>query len=158
MKKTVKNSIVFFLVGIVAFSTMGVSVNTLYCFCTGEREVSVFEIEYVCKKTHDDDTAEIKFRKLPPCCQKALACHKADGKKDCTKKSKTYLKADLKFLKTAKAAAPNDLVFIAVQDGAAPVFDAVFSFQTKIQLPAADRAPPRRSGRDLLNFIQIYRC
>ncbi len=158
MKSIFKNIIVGFLVIVMLISTMGFSINTMYCFCMGEYEVSLFEINHQCQK---EEQLNPEMAKLPPCCQKMmLACQKTAKKhKGCEKHEKKYLKADLKFLEFSK----NEL-------SKAPVFDIQPSLQnsfytsskvtfiSEIQPKIADRAPPQYYGRKLLNFIQVYRC
>lgn len=140
-------------------STMGFSINTMYCFCIGEYEVSLFEIEHDCEK--EVITLDPEIAKLPPCCQKAmLACHKPSQEhQGCTKHEKKYLKADLKFLEYKKNELPKspDLELIAFIPHHFYTSPKV-SFLSEIQPIIADRAPPQYYGRKLLNFIQVYRC
>ncbi len=123
----------------------------------GQYKVSLFEIDDTCKK---EETLNSEIAKMPPCCQKAMACHEPINEhKGCTKHEKKYVKADLKFLEFQKIELPK-----------APVFDVLVSFQhnfyftskiaflSDIQPLVADRAPPQYYGRKLLNFIQVYRC
>ena len=87
---------------------MGFSVNTLYCYCTGQYESSLGNIEHHCTQAQTEED----LSNLHPCCKKArLAACAKDGKthseKDCTKRSKKYFKADLKFLELTKTELPK---------------------------------------------------
>ena len=111
MRNGVKHITVALLIVVILFSTMGVSINTLYCFCTGESQISLFEIDHVCDKKPSESTPLPEdFYDLPPCCQKAIkkaACEKnVHNDHDCTKKTKKHFKADLKFLEIKKTELP----------------------------------------------------
>lgn len=157
MKSIFKIITAGFLIVVILISTMGFSVNTMYCLCLGQYEVSLFKIDDKCKK---EETVDIEIANMPPCCQKVMTCHEpVKEHKDCSKHEKKYVKADLKFLEFQKTELPK-----------APVFDVLVSFYhnfyltskitflSEIQPLVADRAPPQYYGRKLLNFIQIYRC
>jgi hypothetical protein len=158
VKKVLKNSIVaLWLVAVLVAST-GFSLHTTYCFCMNQYETSLFETEHACKKQQQDDAATAN---LHPCCKRALALKKAKecGEKQggCTKKTIKFVKADLKFLEFKKTELP-EIAFIAVLE---PSFRAVFAQKQLSNYAAiptiADRAPPQYYGRQLLNFIQVYR-
>ncbi len=166
MKNGVKHITVALLIGVILFSTMGVSVNTLYCFCTGESQVSLFEINHVCDKKPSENAEQSGlpegFFDLPPCCQKAIkeACaKKAHDNHDCTKKTKKHFKADLKFLEIKKTELPLVELF---------VFNPTVCFHEdfnpkqdlkKLHSEILPRPPPPQYwGRKWLNFIQVYRC
>ena len=165
LKNSVKHITVTFLIAIVMFSTMGISVNTLYCFCTGESQASLFEIEHKCGK-EPSESAQLPegFSDLPPCCQKAIkkaACAKGKhNDHDCTKKSKKRIKADLKFLEIKKTEPPVfelyavEPVFTSFNERFSPKFDCSNTKSETLPRPP----PPQYYGRKLLNFIQVYRC
>lgn len=158
MKSICKNITVGFLVVVMLVSTMGFSINTMYCFCMGEYEVSLFEIDHTCQK---EEPLDPEIAKLPPCCQKAmLACHKPTKEhQGCEKHEKKYLKADLKFLEFSKNELPKPPFFAIQPSYQYPFFTtSKVSFISEIQPKIADRAPPQYYGRKLLNFIQVYRC
>jgi hypothetical protein len=121
-------------------------------------DTSLFEKAHTCPKTHEDEAATAP---LHPCCKKALALKKAQAcgeKQDgCTKKTTTFVKADLKFLEFKKTELPK-IAFISVWD---PTFAPVFAQKQGDNYASfpmvADSAPPQYSGRQLLNFIQVYR-
>ena len=161
-KNFVKHITVAFLVAIISISTMGVSVNTLYCLCTGARHASFFDIDHKCEKEPSESVTHSEgFSDLAPCCQKALkkaACEKHE--KDCTKKTKKRIKADLKFLEIKKTEVPTFELFAEV-----PVIHHFSeNYALKFEFPTAKSEtlprppPPQYWGRKLLNFIQVYRC
>ena len=161
LKSILKNITVAFLTAIMLVSTMGFSVNTLYCYCLGQSEASIFEIKHHCTQKNDEEKA---FEKLPPCCKKmAMAkCCSSEKKHseghDCTKKDKKYVKADLKFLEIFKEKQPVLDVFVVKQ----AVLPTVYAFTPakieSLQSKIPTRPPPQYFGRWLLNFIQVYRC
>ena len=157
MKSILKNITVGFLIVVILISTMGFSVNTMYCFCLGQYKVSLFEIDDTCKKEEPIDS---EMANMPPCCQKAIACHEpVKEHKDCTKQEKKYIKADLKFLEFQKTELPKAPVFdVLVSFHHNFYFTSKIAFLSEIQPLVADRAPPQYYGRKLLNFIQVYRC
>jgi hypothetical protein len=156
LKSLLKNIAVGFFITIMMISTMGFSVNTLYCYCMGQYEVSFFDIEHHCNKKHSKGNKDDDFIKtLPPCCQKAM--EKAENKDDCTKHEKKYFKADLKFLEFQKTELPQPL-FVIIEKHFFNNYHYAFS---EIQNPKPEiptRPPPQYYGRFLLNFIQVYRC
>ncbi len=157
MKSILKNITVGFLIVVILISTMGFSVNTMYCLCMGQYRVSLFEIDDKCKK---EESIDSEIAQLPPCCQKAMTCHEpVKQHKDCSKHDKKYVKADLKFLEFQK----NELLKAPVLDVLVSFhhnfsFTSKITFLSEIQPLVADRAPPQYYGRKLLNFIQVYRC
>ena len=157
MKSILKNITAGFLIVVISISTMGFSVNTMYCFCLGQYKASLFEIDETCKK---EETIDTEIATMPPCCQKAMACHEPSKEhKDCTKHDKKYVKADLKFLEFQKTELPKAPVFdVLVSFHHNHNFTSKITFLSDIQPLVADRAPPQYYGRKLLNFIQVYRC
>jgi hypothetical protein len=138
---------------------MGFSVNTLYCFCMNQYEASLFNIEHTCKNAVDQDDDE-DLKDLSPCCKKALACEKAKKHEEggCTKKEKKFFKADLKYLEIKKSE------LVDIQWVKANVRCTMFNVRpTKSYIVHQTsyinyRPPPQYFGRNLLNFIQVYRC
>jgi hypothetical protein len=158
VKNIFKNSIVaLWLVAVLVAST-GFSLHTTYCFCMNEYETSLFSKKHACLKIHEDEAATAH---LHPCCKKALALKKEQvcGKEqdDCTKKTTTFVKADLKFLEFKKTELPKIAFLSVFEPSLIPVFaqKQVFNYASFPIL--ADRAPPQYYGRQLLNFIQVYR-
>ena len=158
MKNLFKNSIVaLWLVAVLVGST-GFSLHTTYCFCMNQYETSLFETTHACKKQHEDAA---ETTPLHPCCKRALAEKKAqecaEKQGGCTKTTIKFVKADLKCLEFKKTDLP-EITFISVS---AYSFIAVFSPKTvsnyAIPSKIIDDGPPQYSGRQLLNFIQVYR-
>ena len=162
MKNLFKNSIVaLWLVAVLVGST-GFSLHTTYCFCMNQSETSLFETTHACKKQHEDATVTTaETAHLHPCCKRALAEKKAqecaEKQGGCTKTTIKFVKADLKCLEFKKTDLP-EITFISVP---AHPFIAVFSPKTLSNYAAIpkiiDDGPPQYSGRQLLNFIQVYR-
>jgi hypothetical protein len=159
LKSIFKNITVAFLLIVISVSTMGFSVNTLYCFCMNQYQASLFNIEHTCKNAVDHDDDE-DLKDMPPCCKKALACEKAKKHEEggCTKKEKKFFKADLKYLEIKKL----ELVDIQwVMPILSKINTSFISTKPSIvhQLSYLNyRPPPQYFGRNLLNFIQVYRC
>lgn len=98
MKFFTKQLTVFGMLFVLLISTLGMSVNTLYCYCKGEIEYSLFEIE---GDNHCDKNESIQ--QLPKCCQKVekkqSCCKTIDHeKKPCTKKGSVYVKLNVDYL------------------------------------------------------------
>ena len=146
------------MISIVLVSTMGFSVNTLYCYCTGQYETSLANIEHHCTKIQEDED----LSKLHPCCRKArlAACEKMKkehDEKDCTKREKKFCKADLKFLEITKTEVPQPSFVWVKSLKITPTYFSIAKIQNlKSEIPT--RPPPQYFGRFLLNFIQVYRC
>jgi hypothetical protein len=158
VKNVFKNSIVALWLSAVLVASTGFSVHTTYCFCMNQYETSLFETAHACKKTHEADASTAH---LHDCCKKALALKKAkecSEKKDgCTKTTTKFVKADLKFLEFKKTEFPKIAFVSALLPTIAPVFFSEY-LSNYLTFPIiADRAPPHLYGRQLLNFIQVYR-
>jgi hypothetical protein len=158
VKNVFKNSIVALWMVAVLVASTGFSLHTTYCFCMNQYETSLFEKAHACKKTHEDDA---DLAGLHPCCKKARALKKAQecGEKQggCTKTTIKFVKADLKFIEFKKTVLPK----ITIESVPTPMFSTVFLgkiLSNYASIPRiADRAPPQLYGRQLLNFIQVYR-
>jgi hypothetical protein len=158
VKNVFKNSIVVLWIVAVLVASTGFSLHTTYCFCMNQYETSLFQTTHACKKTHEDDADTAH---LHPCCKKALALKKAkecsEKQGGCTKTTIKLVKADLKFLELKKTALPK----IAFESVLTPTLSIVFFEKTLSNYASipriADRAPPQLYGRQLLNFIQVYR-
>jgi hypothetical protein len=138
---------------------MGFSVNTLYCFCKNQYQASLFNIELPCQNANAYEEDE-DLKDMPPCCKKALACakekqHEASG---CTKKEKKLFKANLKYLEIKKAQlidiqwVKTDVRYLMYD--VLPTLSYIVHQTSYINY----RPPPQYFGRNLLNFIQVYRC
>lgn len=139
---------IYFLISIT-----GVSLQNLYCQCTGKAYTSFFSIEHECNDHHKP------VKKLSPCCEKLLqqfSCHFDEGKNDdCCAPKTRIVKADIDLLISPDIELlPTISKIIAVPK--LPQFTFLYSFQPKIKLQS--RPPPRLHGVDLCNFIQSYLC
>jgi hypothetical protein len=122
-------------------------------------EASLFNIEHTCKNavSHEDDE---DLKDMPPCCKKAMACAKEKQHEEsgCTKKEKKFFKANLKYLEIKK----SELVDIqwVKTDVRCTTFDVppTISYIKHQASYINYRPPPQYFGRNLLNFIQVYRC
>jgi hypothetical protein len=121
-------------------------------------ETSLFETTHACKKTHEDDASTAN---LHPCCKKALALKKAkecgENQRGCTKTTIKFVKADLKCLEFKKTELPKITFLSDLQPRFVPVFSQKHLSNYASISRVADRAPPQYFGRQLLNFIQVYR-
>jgi hypothetical protein len=165
LKKTFQKITVAFWLLTLTVSTMGFNMHLLYCYCTGESEVGFFEIEHHCTAAHGDETGlatHPKFKNLPACCKKALTCHNPEkGKKDkhdCTKKTRKYLKADLKYLEVKKTELPKLELLAILYTPNKPNYTAQTPLILNYKFSIPRKPPPQYYGRKLLNFIQVYRC
>ncbi len=143
---------------------MGVSVNSMYCFCTGETKISLVEIIDECdKKPSESNALPEGFYNMPPCCQnyikKEVRSKIGHNEHDCTKKLKKLIKADLKFLEIKKTELPNiELLAILPSASFPEIFGSHFD-RKNLQSETLPRPPPPQYfGRKLLNFLQVYRC
>lgn len=169
MKQGLKKIVAFALVGLMLVSTMGFSVNTLYCFCMDKFQASLFNIDHHCEGNHQENTfaADEALDDLPPCCKKAMACHKTtEEKDDCTKRDTKHVKADLHFLEIQKEEIADIQWVISDDVPQIVVFSAPYFYRNNLYFSSILTRPPPQYlpvrmvgfGRNLLNFIQVYRC
>lgn len=159
MKSILKNITVAFLLIVISVSTMGFSVNTLYCFCMNQYEASLFNIEHTCKNAvNHDDNEDLKD--LSPCCKKALACEKVKKHEEggCTKKEKKFFKANLKYLEIKKVELVDIQWVMPIFSKINTLFVSTIPHIVNQKSYVNYRPPPQYFGRNLLNFIQVYRC
>ncbi len=158
-----RHIIISFLIANLLFSNIGLSVNWMYCFCKGQMQVSLFSLDENCKK-EDTDTANCcevercdKNETLKPCCKKFQKFHK--GEKPCTQKGKKYFKADLKFFLAEKEIKKTQLIDYQEVD-INIFFQNIPSFlsEKKTSSLLNKAPPPRLYGRELIIFVQNFRC
>ena len=86
-----KKSIVSLLIASLMVSTMGITINTLYCMCLDKMETSFFEFQESCPLALDS------------CCKKEAkgCCSKSNSNQNlpCSKKDATYFKLNTEFEK-----------------------------------------------------------
>ncbi len=147
MKKTFRHITVFLLAGIVFFSTTGLSVHHLYCYCKGEMITSILVPDNPCELGQGADRGN--------CCEGG-ACHLpgAEQKHNCTESVAEYVKLDTPFLLPVLG---FDLTMPFVQ------LPAYFFFNPTAIAPVLpgmtweqDTSPP--AGRELLVLIQSFLC
>jgi hypothetical protein len=138
---------------------MGFSVNTLYCFCMNQHETSLFNIEHTCKNAVDHDYDE-DLKDMPLCCKKAMACEKEKkhNESGCTKKEKKFFKANLKYLEIKKAHLVDIQCVMPILLKKNTSFLSIKPSISHHTSYINYRPPPQYFGRNLLNFIQVYRC
>ena len=134
-------------------SITGISLQNLYCHCTGKAYTSFFSIEHKCGDHHKPT------QKLSSCCKKlskTSSCHFAQEEtNDCCAPKTKILKADIDLLISSDIATLPTISDLIVE----PLLlkhNFLYSFQPKIRLQS--RPPPRLHGVDLCNFIQSYLC
>lgn len=161
MNRFFKNITVFGMLFVLLVSTLGMSVNTLYCYCKGELEYSLFGFD---GENHCDKKEEIAI--IPSCCQKEVkkkSCCKSElEKKPCTKKGSVYVKLNVDYL------IPHfDLQKIQVLDidGIPPFNPIHFSKKnilanntTLIAYNPNKAPPPKPYGKELCVFVQSFLC
>lgn len=163
-----RHIIVALLITNLLVSNIGLSINWMYCFCKGQMQVSLFDLKDDCEKevknhttcceTEQCDKTEI-FPSQKSCCSK-FAKYKKSTEKPCTSKGKKYFKADLKFFLSEKEEKKSKVIDFQIVktnvlfENQAPT---VVSKQLLSSLPT-HAPPPRIYGRELLVFVQNFRC
>ena len=127
-------------------ATVGVSVQSIYCYCTGKTSVALFtdlenEDNGCCTETQS-------------CCSPEVAKPHPDQPCQSGKTKYVQLKIDLSVEKSADF----ELKCFEFKG-----FEAIFSVLLPIYFSEkntdiADRAPPKVAGRALLPFIQSWLC
>jgi len=158
MLNSAKKSFVWLWMAALLSATIGLSVQRVYCYCTGKTTVTFFDTEADCKQE--------KLAAIPTsCCHKKAApsksscCEKPDKQKNgCTKKSSTVIQlhtefevgnSDFKKLDTSK--------FGAFDQQPASLLQPVRAFQ-KVAPQGFDRPPPSLSGRQICVRHGVFRC
>jgi hypothetical protein len=148
-------------------STTGISLHQIYCFCVGERSVSIFTQPQDACLASNTCVAGESLATTYNCCKKkaqsAQSCCKADKSSDhdgsCAHKTTQFFK--LKSELQSQQLEQFDLAkasFSIEASGICSSFDLVFPFAAR-QLPlfSADLPPPI-SGRHLCLLYCIFRC
>ena len=151
-KKSLK-AIVWLWALTLSASTVGVSVQQIYCYCAGQTTVGIFEAEDACASgTNERDCCTKQARS---CCSKPEKKEKTHG---CTSKTTRFIQLRTEFIPEKKTELPTGLadvdLFISV-----PVFLPVrcLSQPGNPSLIAVSHSPPL-SGRQLCIRYQIFRC
>lgn len=139
----------------------------MYCFCKGQVQVSLLDIQDDCEKEIKSHTNCCKTtqcnqqeseKEVKSCCSK-FAKYKKTTEKPCTTKGKKYLKADLKFFlseKEEKKSKSFDFQHITKEFQEKTLFSNLV-FQQFLSAQPTHAPPPRIYGRELLAFVQNYR-
>lgn len=146
-----KNIISFFLLGILLFSNLGLTANTLYCLCKGEEQVSFFEIEDDCEQLFTE-------AKKSSCCSKGI-CEQVNPENDkhqCTKKGKKFVKLNTNFLFNKSEQLPDFSWEVA---NIPPEFFQRIEVKAKTKTKLPNKAPPSIWTRKIyLSYLQTFLC
>ena len=150
-KKSLK-AIVWLWAITLSASTVGVSVQQIYCYCAGQTTVGIFEAEDACAASPDD-----------ACCTKpASSCCTKPGKHEsshgCTSKTTRFIQLRTEFIPEKKTELPAGFQDLELFTAAPAFLPAICFIQfTTPALRAVSHAPPL-SGRQLCIRYQIFRC
>lgn len=156
-----RHIIIAFFIANLLVSNIGLSVNWMYCYCKGQMQVSLFSLDDKCKEDDKKDVSCCKTshceKDIKPCCKKFEKYKKTE--KPCTQKGKKYFKADLKYLFSEK----DDNIKQPIECELIPYFfkfqeETTFLSEKIFSTQASNAPPPKRYGRNLLSFIQNFRC
>jgi len=153
MSSFIKKGITWLWMAVLLVSTVGISVHSIYCYCVGESNVSIFFAE--------EDACLSKIQEEVSCCTKDAAptCCEADKSHgDCTDENvtvyqlKTEFLVDQPFVKTFNSPAwVEDLPFFK------RFTRTVLCCDTPSLLPDAN-APPSPTGREICIRHELFRC
>ena len=155
MIRALQNTLIGVLVFALAVSTSGVAVHTFYCFCKKQEYVSLDYTAAVC-----DATGECASSAKATCCQKkkALAARNTHPEKDCGKRGAKLVKLHTPFLTVDKVKIPFPTI-VQLLSNPTPGFRYYpYRNGSLCATALANKAPPPRSGKALLRFIQVSRC
>jgi hypothetical protein len=153
MSNFAKKGIAWLWMAVLLVSTIGISVHSIYCYCVGESNVSIFFAE--------DDACLSKVQEEMTCCTKDAVptCCEADkSHSDCTDENVTVYQLKTEFL--------VDQPFVKTFDCPAWVEDlpffkrftrTVLCCDTPSLLPDAN-APPSPTGRDICIRHELFLC
>lgn len=148
MQKTLRHITIWFLTANLLVSTMGMTVNSLYCICKDSLSLSVFELETHCGKPIDAS--------LPDCCQAELTASTCDEDHGCEDKDSKYVKLTTQFL-------ANEVEF-ELQTPVIQVFKTDFIIIDDVMVSDIggeyfNKPPPDKPfGKTLLPFYQSFLC
>lgn len=134
-------------------STMGVSVQQIYCYCMGQTTVGIFEAEDACASRPEEDACCRKS--VRSCCSKP---EKSESGHGCTSKTTRVFQLKTEFTVEKKGdplPAASDLAPVQV-----PYLSVVVPQVTKSGYPAfppLTHSPPL-SGRQMCIRYGVFRC
>lgn len=147
MKKTARHITVFLLAGMVALSSVGLSIHHMYCYCKGELKASLFCIS---------DPCDMAISQQESGCCDGGTCHQP-GKPEqheCSDCNTEYVKLDVTYLVLSsdfKLHPPVTAFLPAMLKAWITVFDQPVVF------PDEDPSPPP-AGKALLPWVQSFLC
>jgi len=148
MQKTLRHITVWFLTANLLISTMGLTVNSLYCICKDRLSLSFFEIESHCGKPIDAS--------LPDCCQAEWTAMTCAEDHDCEDKDSKYVKLMTQFLTNEVELAVHAPDFQILKADFIIIDDVMVS---DIGGEYFNKPPPDKPfGKTLLPFIQSFLC
>jgi hypothetical protein len=134
-------------------STVGVSVQQIYCYCVGQTTVGIFEAEDACASGSDKRDCCTKL--ASPCCTKPEKKEESHG---CTSKTTRFIQLRTEFIPEKKTELPAgfaDIDPFLIVTAFPPV--RFVSQQHSPSSIAVSHSPPL-SGRQLCIRYQIFRC
>lgn len=151
-KKSLK-AIVWLWALTLSASTVGVSVQQIYCYCVGQTTVGIFEAEDACAS--DSDERDCCTKQASSCCTKPEMQEKAHG---CTSKTTRFIQLRTEFIPEKKTELPAGFAEI-------DFFVSISAFLPFRCFPqsgspssiAVSNSPPL-FGRQLCIRYQIFRC
>jgi hypothetical protein len=134
-------------------SITGVSLQNLYCQCTGKAYKSLFSIQHECEDHHKP------IKKIAPCCEKLLqefSCHaNQEENKDCCAPKTQIVKADIDILIS------SDILLFPVIPVVANVLEFpkhCFQYYYRPKTKQHYNPPPSPYGVELRHLMQSYLC
>lgn len=134
-------------------STVGVSVQQIYCYCVGQTTVGIFEAEDACSSRPEEDVCCKKS--VRSCCSKPEKSTSGHG---CTSKTTRVFQLKTEFTVEKKGdllpAAPD---LASVQAPSLPVFIPQVTKSGYPAFPPLTHSPPL-SGRQMCIRYGVFRC
>ena len=155
MSAHARKSFVWLWMAALLSASFGMTVEQVYCYCTGKTTISLFASADTCD-------SEKQAAAQTGCCQKELTpakkscCEKPDSKKgNCTKKTTQIIQLRTEYEVASsvlkKLDAPKTWVLTST-------FSTIFSVVQKIDLPGFEQPPPPLSGRMICVRHGVFRC
>ncbi|MCB0535613.1 MAG: hypothetical protein KDD14_25640 [Saprospiraceae bacterium] len=137
-------------------STVGISVQQVYCYCADKTSISLFgEAKDACANTAADAETCCKKQALPECCSPQVSDSGTAG--CCTKTAATFFRLDAKYTVEQSVLKKFDCPFWAEEQ---PAFLSLYSpviCDAGVLNKAPSQLPPSLSGRDICLRHEIFR-
>ena len=154
---------------LVLISTTGISMNTIWCSCTGEQYLSIFAAVMDCCQDKGQATQVEKTNQHDCCKKQTKSCKKEQynsdkttilAQKDCCTSKFKYAKANINLDVVALQELPVGDLVMPVVYSIPTTFQLHFvAFPQAIALEGTpNKAPPRYYGQSFMNWFQVYRC